>query len=333
MITFMQYQGVDERDKGTRGERLLDNRKFEGTVPEVVDAAEAHIMGHIRTAAIIDGLYRRDVPEYPRAAVREALLNAVAHRDYSGYKRGSQVQVKLFADRLEVRSPGGLFGDVSVDTLEDGQTTRNRRLMQMMEDLNLVENRGTGIDAMVAEMREAHMEPPRFGDDRSWFTVTFYNHILLMGGSDLAWLNDTAVAHAPNDRQRPALLYMRHNQRMTNSDYRRIHRVDRLLAWRELQHLVDAGAAEMQGIRGGAHYELSAGTGAVARSGEALRREAVLGHVRAHGDISNRECRELLGLPSAQAAWRLLGVMVRDGALQRHSAGRGSKYVMPERKR
>ena len=49
----------------------------------------------------------------------------------------------------------------------------------------------------------------------------------------------------------------------------------------------------------------------------------------AHGEIANRECRELLGLPSAQAAWRLLSVMVRDGALQRHSVGRGSKYVYP----
>jgi ATP-dependent DNA helicase RecG len=299
----------------------------------MIDAAKAYILAHVRSRTLVTGLFRQDIPEYPRAAVREALLNAVAHRDYSGYKRGSQVQVKLFADRLEVRSPGGLFGDVTVDTLEDGQTTRNRRLMQMMEDLNLVENRGTGIDSMVAEMREVHMEPPRFEDDRSWFTVTFYNHILLMSGPDLAWLNDTAAALTLNDRQRLALLYMRHNQRITNSDYRRIHRVDRLLARRELQGIVGVGAAEMRGIRGGAHYELSAGTGAVARSGEALRRETVLRHVQAHGEITNRQCRDLLGLPSAQAAWRLLSVLVHDGALRPEGAGRGSKYVIPKRER
>src|SRR5450756_2427196 len=114
----------------------------------MIDVAEAYILARVRTRTLVTGLFRHDVPEYPRAAIREALVNAVAHRDYSGYVRGSQVQVKLFADRLEVRSPGGLFGDVTVDTLEDGQTTRNRRLMQMMEDLNLVENRGTGIDSM-----------------------------------------------------------------------------------------------------------------------------------------------------------------------------------------
>jgi ATP-dependent DNA helicase RecG len=159
VITFMQYAGRNEHEKGPRGERFLDNQKFEGPVAEMVDEAEAHIMGCIATAALIEGLLRRDIPEYPRPAIREALLNAIAHRDYSGYVRGSQVQVKLFSDRLEVGSPGGLFGDVTVETLEDRQSTRNRRLMQLLEYQHLVENRGSGIDSMIAEMREAHMEP------------------------------------------------------------------------------------------------------------------------------------------------------------------------------
>ena len=58
-----------------------------------------------------------------------------------------------------------------------------------------------------------------------------------------------------------------------------------------------------------------------------------LRHVHAHGEIANRQCRDLLGLPSAQTAWRLLSVLVRDGALQREGTGRGSKYVIPKRER
>ena len=179
VITFMQFAGINEQDKGPRGERFIDNQQFEGPVLEMVDEAEAHIVSRIATAARIDGLLRTDIPEYPRAAIREALVNALAHRDYSGYVRGSQVQVKLFADRLEVRSPGGLFGDVTVETLEERQSTRNRRLMQLLEYQGLVENRGSGIDSMIAEMRAAHMEPPRFLDDRSSFTVTFSNLSLI----------------------------------------------------------------------------------------------------------------------------------------------------------
>jgi ATP-dependent DNA helicase RecG len=119
VITFLQYTGTDEGTKGPRGERFVDNRKFEGSIPDMLDEAVSHIMGRIGTAGLIDGLLTRDIPEYPRPALREALLNAVAHRDYSAYMRGSQVQVKLFADRLEIRSPGGLFGDVTLDTLEE----------------------------------------------------------------------------------------------------------------------------------------------------------------------------------------------------------------------
>lgn len=131
VVTFMQYSGADEATKGPRGERFVDNRKFEGPIPTMLDEAVSHIMGRVGTASLIDGLLTRDIPEYPRPAVREALLNAVAHRDYSAYMRGSQVQVKLFADRLEISSPGGLFGDVTLETLEERQSTRNLRLMQI----------------------------------------------------------------------------------------------------------------------------------------------------------------------------------------------------------
>lgn len=243
VITFLQYVGGDEQEKGPRGERFLDNQKFEGPIIEMVDEAEAHIMSRIATAARIDGLLRTDIPEYPRAAIREALLNAVAHRDYSGFVRGSQVQVKLFADRLEVHSPGGLFGDVTVETLEERQSTRNRRLMQLLEYQHLVENRGSGINSMIAEMREAHMEPPRFRDDRSSFTVTFSNHALLLTSEGIDWLNAVAADLQLNERQKLALLYLRHNHRLTNNDYRRLHHgLDSREAGRELQGLFAVGS-------------------------------------------------------------------------------------------
>ena len=60
-----------------------------------------------------------DIPEYPQAALREAIANAVAHRDYSSYVRGSYIQIRMFADRLEIQSPGGLFGNVTVENLNE----------------------------------------------------------------------------------------------------------------------------------------------------------------------------------------------------------------------
>ena len=330
VVTFLQYAGVDELTKGPRGERFVDNRKFEGPIPEMLDEAVSHILGRIGTAGLIDGLLTRDIPEYPRAALREALLNAVAHRDYSAYMRGSQVQVKLFADRLEISSPGGLFGDVTLETLENKQSTRNQRLMQMMEDHRLVDNRGTGINGMIAEMRDAHLEPPRFSDDRSYFRVTFFRHALLLSGEGIDWLNAVAAPLPISDPQRLALLYLRSNGRMTNSDYRRLHRVDSRVAARELQELVTLGAVEMRGLRGGAHYVLALPSAVPQRVPEPPVSEVdrIVAFVRQNGFITNGQCRELLGIASRERARLLLARLVDQGRLQRVGERRAAKYVL-----
>lgn len=331
VITFMQYAGTDEQEKGPRGERFLDNQKFDGPIIDMVNDAEAHILSRIATAARIDGLLRTDIPEYPRAAIREALLNAVAHRDYSGYVRGSQVQVKLFANRLEVRSPGGLFGDVTIETLEERQSTRNRRLMQLLEHQHLVENRGSGINSMIAEMREAHMGPPRFHDDRSSFTVTFVSHTLLLTADGIEWLNSAAADLHLNERQKLALLYLRHNQRLTNSDYRRLHHgLDSREAGRELQGLVRAGAAAMKGTRGGAHYALTLPVEVSLRDeAPADERSKVVAYVRRHGSIQAGECADLLGWGNSRRAGRFLRRLAALGVLRAVGQKRGRRYLLP----
>src|SRR5208337_4665842 len=101
--------------------------------PQMVEDALNHVHASIRKSSLIEGLYRRDIPEYPHEAVREAIVNAVAHRDYSRFVRGSYIQIRLFADRLEIQSPGGLFGNVTEENLETEHSTRNCVLMRLME--------------------------------------------------------------------------------------------------------------------------------------------------------------------------------------------------------
>lgn len=330
VITFMQYAGADEEEKGPRGERFLDNQKFDGPIIEMVDEAESHIMSRIATAARIDGLLRTDIPEYPRGAIREALLNAVAHRDYSSFVRGSQVQVKLFTDRLEVHSPGGLFGDVTVETIERRQSTRNRYLMQLLEQQRLVENRGSGINSMIAEMRAAHMEPPRFHDDRSSFTVTFFNHTLLLSSEGIDWLNAVAADLQLNERQKLALLYLRHNHRLTNSEYRRLHHgLDSREAGRELQGLVRSGAAVMKGARGGSFYALALPREVPVVEAPATDEGRVIAYVRQHGSIAAGACAALLGCENPKRAGRLLQRLAARGLLRPEGERRGRRYLLP----
>ncbi len=173
-IAYLQYYGTTTMEEAPSGARFLDNRKFEGTIKEMIDEAVNYVMASLRKASVIRGVLREDVPEYPEVAIREAIVNAVAHRDYSQFVRGSHIQVRLFADRLEVESPGGLYGRVTINNLQESQSTRNRLLMQLMEDVHLVENRGSGVDVMLKAMQTRGLPTPVFEDKRTSFLVKFY---------------------------------------------------------------------------------------------------------------------------------------------------------------
>jgi len=222
---------------------------------EMVGEAVGRCLMNMRQSTLIEGILHRDISEYPEEAVREALINAIAHRDYSPYMVGSQVRIEMFADRLEIMTPGGLFGPVNESNLESTQSTRNQLLMRILSEIGLVENRGSGIEAMLTSLREAHLEPPRFQDTRTYFTVTFSNQTLL-DPETVAWLN--LYASLPiNPHQRTALAYLHRHKQITNPDYCRLNNVDSLVATRELRGLVEAGAIAMHGTRRWAYYSLA----------------------------------------------------------------------------
>ncbi len=326
VITFLQYFGTTETEETPRGERFFDNRKFEGTIPEIVDSAVNQVLANIRKSSLIEGVYRQDIPEYPERAVREAIVNAIAHRDYSHFVRGSYIQIRLFADRLEIQSPGGLYGNVTEDTIENEQSTRNRLLMRMMEDLHLVENRGSGIRSMLEAMRQANLEPPRFQDKRSSFWVTFRNHTL-MSPPAIVWLNQFA-GQPLNDHQRLALVYLRHNEQMTNSDYQRLNHVDSVTANRELRGLVQSGLTKQHSTRRWAYYTLNLPAEEKVTPPSLTNEEKILAYVREHGSIRRMECQQLLGISNDKAR-HLLGKMCKKGLLFKKGERKDTRYSLP----
>jgi ATP-dependent DNA helicase RecG len=255
MITFVRYYGTESESSGPRGERFMDNTQFEGSLSEIVEQAVNRLITNMKQSTLVEGVFHRMIPEYPEEAIREAIINAVAHRDYSPFVIGSQVRIEMFADRVEVISPGGLFGPMSIANLEIAQASRNQLLIRLLSEVGLVENRGSGIRAMIAAMREAHLEPPKFEDHRHSFKVIFSNQTLLDQES-IQWLNQYADL-AINSRQRTALVYLRKHNQMTNADYCRLNNVDSVTATRDLKNLVENNLAKMIGTRRWAYYELT----------------------------------------------------------------------------
>ncbi len=176
-ITAVVVPGTEVGETGETGERFLDNRRIEGSIPQMLEEALQFVRKNMRNKTIIDPETgrRNDRTDYPIAAVREAIMNALVHRDYSMHTESMPIQILMFEDRMEIRNPGGLYGRLTVDQLGLMQPdTRNPALAMALEVLGITENRYSGIPTIRRAMAEYHLREPQFADERGSFVVTFY---------------------------------------------------------------------------------------------------------------------------------------------------------------
>jgi ATP-dependent DNA helicase RecG len=177
-ITAIVVPGQQIGDLAEDASRFLDNKRIEGTISDMVDKALVFAQRNMKVRTIIDPETgkRRDRTEYPIEAIREAILNAVIHRDYSHYTEGTPIQMNFFSDRLEIHSPGGLYGRMTVEQLGYAKPDlRNPGLAVMAEALTGAENRYSGIPTIRREMAAYHLPEPKFESRTNEFVVTLYN--------------------------------------------------------------------------------------------------------------------------------------------------------------
>jgi ATP-dependent DNA helicase RecG len=317
-ITVSRFEGPADG-----GARLRDRRELIGPLPLLVAQADQQIYDELRRDAVVRGLVREEVPEYPPVALREALVNAVGHRDYS--LRGAAVEVRLYDDAVEVESPGTLAGYVTVENLREAQYSRNERIMDALQRLGLVEEAGQGIDRMIAEMEDALLDPPEFEERSASFVVR------LRGGSvfaaeDRLWISQFGPLDLDAD-SKVALVFARRMGAITNEQLRRLRPLDREASRETLQDLVARGLLETLGRGRGTSYRLSP-LAMQARSTATLGEQlvAVLNHARRTGVVVNAEVRGLLGVGAPEAR-TILEALVLRGLLQPEGERRGRRYL------
>ena len=162
------------RFKGTEvGCDFIDRKEANGVLTEIIEEAVMFVKRHTNFGAKIEGIKRIDIPEYLPEVVREAIVNAVVHRDYS--IRNAHISLFIFDDRLEIRSPGRLPNAASLELLPIGDHhPRNRLLFLLIEALGYGERVGTGIPRMLRVCREKGYTEPRFQEMGEAFWVTLY---------------------------------------------------------------------------------------------------------------------------------------------------------------
>jgi ATP-dependent DNA helicase RecG len=246
-ITLVRYRGRDMAD-------AFEREDVRDTLVEALRRAERWLMEHMRKGSRMVGLERQDWTQFPPGAVREALVNAVAHRDYS--VRGEGIRVSLFSDRLEVYSPGRLPGHVTVENIVEERFSRNESLVQVLADYGLIERLGYGIDRMLRQMAEAGLPPPSFRETAAGFLVTLTGQpiedLSVEGLDTREW-----VRMGLNERQIAALIFVIDQRRITNRNLQeQFPEVSPESIRRDLADLVERGLLLKIGDKRATYYIL-----------------------------------------------------------------------------
>jgi ATP-dependent DNA helicase RecG len=243
-LTFVKFVGTLPR--GEAGQPGYGRREeIGGPLARIIQRTWEVVGEEMRIGAVVTGLEREERTEYPVSAVREALVNAVAHRDYR--LAGRRIEVRMFADRMEIISPGGLPGFITVDNIVEEHFSRNPRLVAALYQWGYIEELGLGVDLMIEEMVRAGHPSPSFRDTPYAFTVSLKN--VRERAPMPAW------SSTMNERQAKALTYVQQHGRITNREYRTLcPDVTAETLRLDLADLVERGTLLKIGAKKGTYY-------------------------------------------------------------------------------
>ncbi len=248
-LTFVKFAGSDRR--GEHGQIGYGRREdITGPLARVIERAWRVVWEEMSKQSVVRGLVREQETEYPAVAVREALVNAAAHRDYR--ISGRRIEVLMFRDRLEVTSPGGLPGYITIQNIVDEHYSRNPRLVNGLMQWGYIEELGLGVDKMIEVMVAEGHPPPEFKASPHAFSVT------LRKGREVGQPGFVPQwEHDMNERQMQALQFVQQKGRITNRDYRNLcPHVSAETLRLDLVDLVDKGVLLKIGEKRGTYYIL-----------------------------------------------------------------------------
>lgn len=230
------------RFKGTEPIDIIDSSFVNLTITGNLKEAETFIRKNTRTAFEIKKLERKEIPEYPSDVVREALVNALTHRDY--FNKNS-TQINIFDNRIEFINPGALPEGLSLKILGTLSIQRNPLTYKLMRDLGLVEGLATGIPRMRKSLREAGLPEPDFEELGNFFKLTVYN-------------KESGEVEF-NNRQKNALKYLKDHESITALKYEKDNKISKPTAVSDLNDLCKKGLLKKVGKTRGSYYILVKG--------------------------------------------------------------------------
>jgi ATP-dependent DNA helicase RecG len=257
-VVITQYPGLTKVNEDDFLETYVDNREFYGNAKKQFDDAFAFMKSKLPVHGTIDSAgKRRDYFVIPEVALREALANALAHRDYSTYS--SPIQIDIFSDRIEIINPGSSL--VPIEQLDKAPSaTRNPLLMNYLKDYGITDQKARGIRTIKISLKAAGLLAPGFENVGQSFKATLFASAFI-SSEDKVWLRKF-VAFRLNERQLTALAHVKNNSEgINNGEYRDYNSMtnvrDDKKANKELKQLVEKGILVMSGENRARRYVLS----------------------------------------------------------------------------
>ncbi len=207
---------------------IVDDREIHGTLIDQLNGAMSWFRERLETEFIITGKPERDVRwEYPLEAIREAVTNALCHRDYTSL---AHTQIRLYDDYLEIRNAGGLPSALTPEALfhEHDSMPRNRKIAESFFYAGLIERWGSGTLRIVEELQSAGFPPPQFISESGHFRLNFYKQV---------FIDEYLKKLELSERQLKAISYVKEYGKITNTEYQTIANISKRTATRELNEL------------------------------------------------------------------------------------------------
>ena len=166
-ITFAYFNGE------SISEEILDSKVIEGTLTELIDETVKTIQRNFKTPSKVKGLKRIEKKRLPKEVLREAITNAVAHRNYS---IGAEIRIYMFLNRIEIRSPGVLPNTVTIEKMKIGSYSvlRNPLIAQYLRDLRYIDKLGRGVQMILRKTKELGFSEPELIEEGEEFILTLF---------------------------------------------------------------------------------------------------------------------------------------------------------------
>jgi ATP-dependent DNA helicase RecG len=234
-----QFEVKMVRFKGTTPVQILDAAFISRPMLRLLAEAETFVTRNTKNTFRIEGMDRLEVPEYPASVVREAFVNAVAHRNYFD---SNAVQVNIFDDRIEFLSPGALPEGLTLENLGSYSIQRNPMIYKLLRDVRKVEGLATGIPRIRETLRDGGYPEPSFEVlGGKFFRVTVWNRDF----AGYEWLSQ---------RQRTGLQFIEKSGSMTSEEYANLNSLARSTANEDIREMVEKGLLEKIGKTRGSRY-------------------------------------------------------------------------------